>query len=177
MTKPAKARVKAAAVVPNVPQSRSAVVEAIAEIGRRQREVTRIQTEMNDQMAATKEKFETEAQPHVKAIEALQAGVQVYCEAHREELTLRGKNKTVRFASGEVKWRTTPPKVVIGGVEAVMDTLRRVGLGRFIRTKDEISKEAILAEPEIVAQVPGLRIEQTEEFVIEPFEAELDGAP
>jgi phage host-nuclease inhibitor protein Gam len=175
MTKPAKARVKAAAVVPNVPQNREAVVAAIAEIGRRQREVTRIQTEMNDAMAATKERFESNAQPHVAAIEQLRAGVQIYCEAHREELTLRGKTKTVMFPSGEVKWRTTPPKVVIKGVEAVMDALRRTGLGRFIRTRDEISKEAILEEPEIVAQVPGLRIEQTEEFVIEPFEAELDG--
>ncbi|OYV89734.1 MAG: host-nuclease inhibitor protein Gam [Acidiphilium sp. 37-60-79] len=151
------------------------MVEAIAEIGRGQRELARIRAAMNDALAEIKASFELSAEPLARTLDVLREGVQIYCEAHRQELTLRGKTKTVLFASGEVKWRTTPPKVTIKGVEAVLDSLRRFGLGRFIRTREEISKEAILAEPEIVAQVPGLKIEQVEEFVIEPFEAELGG--
>jgi phage host-nuclease inhibitor protein Gam len=169
-----KPRVKAPASGFVVPQSRQQVIDAIAEIGRRQRERARIEADMNDAIAQVKERFEMDAEPHSKAIEALRDGVQIYCEAHRDELTQGGKVKTAAFASGEVRWRVTPPKVKITGVEAVMDALRRMGLANFLREKVEISKEAILADPVAVAGVPGIKIEQTEEFVVEPFEAALD---
>ncbi len=169
-----KPRVKAAASGFAVPQSRQQVIEAIAEIGRRQRERSRIEADMNDQIAKVKERYEIEASPHASAIEALRDGVQVWCEAHRDELTQGGKVKTAAFASGEVRWRTTPPKVKIIGTEAVMDALRRLGLADFLREKVEISKEAILADPEAVAHVSGIKIEQIEEFVVEPFEVVLD---
>ena len=41
------------------------------------------------------------------------------------------------------------------------------------RQKEEINREAILNEPEAVASVPGIRIDQAEDFVIKPFEALL----
>ena len=47
-------------------------------------------------------------------------------------------------------------------------------LKRFIRTKEEINKEAILDEPEVVASVKGISITQKEDFVIVPFETELE---
>jgi phage host-nuclease inhibitor protein Gam len=61
----------------------------------------------------------------------------------------------------------------VRGAEAVLDALRRAGLSRFIRTKDEVNKEAILNEPEAVARIPGISISQGEDFVVTPFEAEL----
>ena len=59
------------------------------------------------------------------------------------------------------------------GVEAVLDQLRRLGLKRFIRQKEEVNKEAVLADPAAVAQVTGLTINRGEDFVISPFETEL----
>jgi phage host-nuclease inhibitor protein Gam len=174
MTRTTKPRAKALAAGASIPQSRAQVIDAIAEIGRRQRERGRIEANMNDEMAALKERFETEAEPHALAIEALRHGVQIWCEAHRDELTQGGKVKTAAFASGEVRWRVTPPKVKITGLEAVMDALRRAGLATFLREKVEISKEAILADPDAVKSIAGIKIEQVEEFVIEPFEAALD---
>jgi phage host-nuclease inhibitor protein Gam len=73
-----------------------------------------------------------------------------------------------------VQWRLRPPKVVVKGLEAVLDKLRRMGLERFIRTKEEINKEAILAEPDAVKRVAGISIEQGEDFVIKPFETQLE---
>ena len=174
MTK--KPKLAKALAAPAVPQTRERVVEAIAEIGRLTRERVRIEADMNDQVAELKEVAEARAQPLAARIAALSEGVQTWCEAHRHELTQGGRTKTVALASGEVRWRVTPPKVLIKGMEAVLDALRRAGLERFIRAKEEPNKEAILAEPEAVAAIRGIRIEQVEEFVIVPFEAQLEGA-
>lgn len=167
-------RLKKSAVAVPVPGNRLDVTLAIAEIGRESRELARIEADMNDRLAAIKEEFEAAAEPHRRRIAALTEGVQVWCEAHRGEL-LKNDAKTAVFPSGEVQWRVRPPKVVVRGVDYVLDQLRRLDLYRFIRVKEEVNKEAILAEPAAVAGVKGLAIEQGEDFVIKPYEAELSG--
>lgn len=169
-----KTRIKQAASAP-VPQTREQVAEAIREIGERQRELARLAAGMNDELAAVKERWETAAEPHKQRIEALTEGVQTWCEAHRDALTQGGKVKTAALTTGEVQWRLRPPSVRITGQEAVLDLLRRLGLTRFIRAKEEVNKEAILNEPEAVAHVAGIAISQGEDFAIVPFEAELAG--
>lgn len=159
-----------------VPQSREQAVSAIAEIGRRQREVTRLETAMNDEMSVIKARYEEAARPHGAAIEALTHGVRIWCEANRDALTQGGKVKSASLETGVVSWRTTPPKVVTRGVEAVLDQLRRLGLTRFIREKEELNKEAILNEPEAIVAIKGLSISQSEDFEVKPFEEALSEA-
>jgi phage host-nuclease inhibitor protein Gam len=165
-------RVKARAAAP-VPQTRDDVVDAIAAIGRHQRARARIEADMADEIAAVKQRYEALAEPEGCAIRTLSAGVQAWCEAHRAELTDGGKVKTARLASGEVRWRMTPPSVAVKGVDAVLQLLRERGLLRFIREKLEVNKEAILAEPEAVRGIAGIRVTQEEEFVIAPFDVAL----
>jgi hypothetical protein len=52
--------------------------------------------------------------------------------------------------------------------------LKAKGLKQYIRTKEEVNKEAILADPESVASCAWIKIEQAEDFVIVPFETELE---
>ncbi|MCX1853849.1 host-nuclease inhibitor Gam family protein, partial [Escherichia coli] len=100
-------------------------------------------------------------------------GVQGWCEANRDELTNGGKVKTANLVTGDVSWRVRPPSVSIRGMDAVMETLERLGLQRFIRTKQEINKEAILLEPKAVAGVAGITVKSgIEDFSIIPFEQE-----
>ena len=106
-------RIKSAAVAFPVPQSREDVIDAIARLGEAQRERERISADMNDALAAVREQYEARAKPLAEQIDALKAGVQTWCEAHRDELTQTGKVKTHAFASGEVKWRIRPPAVRI----------------------------------------------------------------
>lgn len=160
-----------------VPQSRDACAGAIGEIGRLQREKARIEGLMNDEIAVIRERFEAQAQPISTRIDNLRQGVQIWCDANRAALTRGGKVKSAQFPTGEVRWRVTPPKVVIRGLDAVIDALRRAGLTRFLRTKEEINKEAILADTEAVIEINGIRIDQVEEFVVEPFETELADRP
>lgn len=173
MSRPA-ARLKQDAAAFPVPQHRDQVIEAIAKIGCHQRERIRIETLMNDDLAKIRESWEKQAAPHLDAIRELQRGVQIWCEANRDLLTQGGKVKYAHLASGEVKWRLTPPKVVIRAVENVISYLRQAGLDRFVRIKEEPNKEAILAEPDAVAHIKGISISQREEFVIRPFETELE---
>lgn len=167
-------RVKADAPRFAIPQSREDCTDYIARIGRAQRERERIQAAMNDELAAIRAGYEEQARPHAEAIKALSQGVQVWCDANREALTVGNKTKTANLASGEVRWRLRPPKVVIRGLDAVMEALKDLRLDRFIRVKEEISKDAILADAEAVKHVKGISIDQGEDFVIVPFETELE---
>jgi phage host-nuclease inhibitor protein Gam len=171
----AKARLKAPAA-PRGLQSREEVTLAILTIGRATRERTRIEAAMNDRIAAIKAQAEAEAEIWSRVIKQHVVDVQLWCEAHRDELTGNGRTKTANLGSGEVAWRMSPKKVVLKGMEAVIALLRERGLPRFIRTKEEVNKEAILLEPEAVRGLPGIKIEQAEEFVITPFEAKLEEA-
>ncbi|EJD2026425.1 host-nuclease inhibitor Gam family protein, partial [Escherichia coli] len=52
--------------------------------------------------------------------------------------------------------------------------LRRLGLERFIRVKEEINKDAILNEKEAVKNIPGITIKSDiEDFSIIPFEQDV----
>ena len=171
MAKPVK-RIKSTAVA-YVPQNRDAVIADIKRIGDLQREASRLETEMNDAIAEITEKFAALIAPIKTDIETLSKGVQGWCEANRDELTNGGKVKTANLVTGDVSWRVRPPSVSIRGMDAVMETLERLGLQRFIRTKQEINKEAILLEPKAVAGVAGITVKSgIEDFSIIPFEQE-----
>lgn len=173
MARAASNRVKGTAVG-MVPQTREQATDAIADIGRAQRERERIQAAMNDEIAEIKQRYEEQARPHAERIATLSKGVQTWCEAHRHELTDAGKVKTASLAAGEVRWRTTPPSCSIKAVDKVIEALRSMGLSRFLREKIEVDKQAILADPEAVQHIKGISISQREEFVIVPFETELE---
>jgi phage host-nuclease inhibitor protein Gam len=150
------------------------VVDAIAEIGRLQRQRELLEATMNEVVAAAKKHYEDTARPHGEEIKRLASAVQAWCEANRARLTKDGARKTARLASGEVRWRMTPPAVALRGVEAVIAALKAAALMRFLRTKEEVDKEAILKEPAAVAGIPGITVGQREEFVIVPFETKLE---
>lgn len=158
-----------------VPQSKNDCAESIRVIGDLQREFERLRAEMNDAIAA----ITHDAQPELAALServiGLQTGVQAWCEAHRVDLC--GENdklgKTANLVTGEVAWRQRPPSVIVRGAETVTETLLRMGLGRFVRVKNEINKEAMLNEPDAVRGIAGITIVTgTEDFIVTPFEAQ-----
>ena len=167
-------RLKKAAASCQIPQSREECTDYIAQIGMLQRQRDRIAADMNDRIAAIKQEYEEKAKPLADNISSYTSGIQIWCEANREAITNGGKVKTANLASGEVKWRTRPPKVGLRGIENIIEAFKRLGLHRFLRIKEEVNKEALLAEPEVATTVPGVTITQGEDFVIVPFETELE---
>lgn len=168
-----KTRIKQPAEEIKIPQSRDETVEAIAEMGRRQRHRERIQADMNDELAQVRQRYEEQAAPHAKVIQDLSRGIRIWCEANRKELCRDG-GKTSSLPSGQISWRLRPPSVSVRAVETVIATLKGLGLHRFIRTKEEINKEALLLEPGIIQSVNGLTLSRGEDFIIKPFETEME---
>lgn len=168
-----KTRIKTEAVAITF-TNREEVNAAIAEIGAAQRARDEIQTAMNKELAEVRARYEEQALPHAAVIKELGQGVQVWCEGNRAELTRDGRTKTAKFAAGEISWRTRPPRVSIRGEGIVLEALKKLGLERFIRTKEEIDKQAILADPSAVESVKGVSVSQGEDFVIKPFATEIE---
>lgn len=161
----------------DIPQSRSELNEKIAELGRNERMREKITIEMNEQIAKVKARYADDAKDYDLKIESLQKGISAYCEVHRDELTDNGKTKTVKLPAGTLSWRVCPPSCRLSKPEAIMESLKSKGLSRFIRIKEEISKDLILADPEAVASVKGITIiKGKEELSIEPDKEELEKA-
>lgn len=163
-----------------VPQTREEASEAIAEIGRLDRAVVRIDADLKDALAKIKAQYEGAAAPLVERRAALSEGVKAFCEGRRNDLTNAGKSKTVTFPAGLVSWRYAPPSVTWRGVkvEELIAIFKSLRLKRFIRVKEEVNKEAILDDPKAAAKVPQLKIGSAgEAFVIEPFSPDgIEGA-
>jgi phage host-nuclease inhibitor protein Gam len=170
-------RLKAQAASHPIPNTKGEAAADIRRIGDLTREHTRVVTELNDQIAALTERYQPQLDSLNNHIKALQFGVQTWCEANRDELTNGGKIKSANLLTGEIQWRQRPPSVRVTGAETVIEWLKKLGLSRFVRTKEEINKEAILNDPTAVAGVSGISISSgVEDFVILPFEVEAQSA-
>lgn len=165
-----KAKAKAYA-----PQTRDDCVADIKKLGDLLRDRVRLEADMNDEIAAITKRYAERLEPLGERIDIMQQGIQTWCEANREELTGGGRVKSANLITGEVSWRQRPPSVGVRGAEAVIETLKKLGLGRFVRSREEVNKEAILNEPDSVRGVAGITlVTGIEDFAITPFEQEAE---
>ena len=161
----------------DVPQSKNDCAEQIRILGDLNREFEVQRAAMNDEISAITQRYQPELAALQKRIEALHNGIHAWCESNRTQLC--GENdklgKTANFITGTVSWRQRPPSVKITGADAVIDTLKRLGMGRFVRSKEEVNKDAILNERDAVEKLPGIKIiTGVEDFIVEPFEAKAE---
>ncbi len=161
-------------VVIAVAKSLDEAAQFLAEIGKEQRATEKIRLGLNAKVNELKAKAMADDEPHQEKISQLVEGLFAYAEAHRDELTDHGKRKTVELPTGTFGWRMTPPAVSLYNVEAILESLKSLKLERFIRTKEEVDKEAMLKEPKVAKTVKGVSIGQHEEFVAKPAELEVE---
>lgn len=169
-------KIKTPAAAIAVPQSRTDCAADIRTLGDAQRRFEVLRAQMNDEIAAITQAY----QPQLEAIDthcqALTQGIHTWCEANRATLC-EGGGKTAHLVTGEVSWRQRPPKVRITGEEAVLETLKRMSLERFVRTKEEVNKEAMLNEPDAVRGIAGISVVTgVEDFCIAPFAVDVEVA-
>ena len=154
-------------------QSREETELLIKELGDAQRELQRLTTEQSDEIGAITERYSPAIQSAKEAVDMRHKAIQAWCESHRDELTKNGKQKTGYFNTGEVQWRQSPPSVRVMKADQVIENLKLLGLVQFIRTKEEINKDAILLDPATASTVSGITIKAgVEEFNVKPFEQE-----
>ncbi|NNI07703.1 host-nuclease inhibitor Gam family protein [Pasteurella multocida] len=155
-------------------QTADDVALAIKRIGDLEREQVRLSTLQADEKAAVDEKYTAQIHALKEQVKPLQQAVQAYCESRRDELTNGGKQKTAYFTTGEVQWRAKPPAVKISSVAKVIEAIKNTGFLQFLRVKEEINKEALLADPKTACSINGISIrENEEEFVIKPNDEEI----
>lgn len=170
----AKAKAKAMA---RVPQTREDAVWSVGRIGTLRREIAAMKAAADEGVRAIGEAVDAALAPLADELREHEEGIQAYCEAHRLVLTDEGKVKHHDFGTGRVSWRQRPPKVIIRGVDAVIEGCRRLGLKRFLREKVEINKDAMLSDAKTARQIAGVSISSAgEDFVVEPVELETAGA-
>jgi phage host-nuclease inhibitor protein Gam len=168
-------KVKSTGLNMPVPQNDDEARSAITEIGNLNRYVLRIEADMNDRIATIREEYGAKAAPMKAEVKVLQEGLKTFCEAHRARLTKDGKVKFHTFTSGRVSWRVRPPKVTIRGLDRAIESIRESGFAdRFLRTKHEVNKDAMLDSPDEARTIPGVSVGSAgEDFIVEPFETDL----
>lgn len=118
---------------------------------------------------------------HAEVIDDLKARLEAqavlaekYAEEHRGELLPAGR-KSAETALATFGWRTGNPTLVLASKkwswEAVLTAVKELFPGRFVRTVEEVDKEAIKTQlgPDQLPLV-GVKISQKEPFFIEAKE-------
>ncbi|AUX61886.1 host-nuclease inhibitor Gam family protein [Simonsiella muelleri] len=155
-------------------QSRAEVVDNIAQMGALQREILRLNAELNDQITPLKQACDEKVAKLQAQINVLSESCHIWCEANRAELTDNHRVKFADLSTGVVKWRIKNPSVSISqknGAEVIDRLLQNPNYKRFVREKLEVNRELILQYPEMFEdnQILGIKIKRGEEdFVIEP---------
>ena len=156
-------------------QNQDDAADLIKQLGETRRQIMRIEHTMNDKVAEVKAAHEDQAAPLKAQVSEIIAAIQAWAETHREELTQGGKIKTVRLATGEFNWRTRPPKVSLRAKSKIIQALKDLGLQRFIRTTEDVDKEALLKERAAASSITGITIASGgEDFAIAPYELAIE---
>lgn len=164
-------RIKATAAT-YVCQNRAQVIESMKRLGDLQRQDVRIAVDAGDAIAKIKEDAESQRNKLKPEIDTLQLAIQTWCEANRDSI-LDKNCKTADFGTGVAGWRIDPPSVNVTGEKAVIQLLKNMDLGRFIRLKESVDKEAMKAEPDAIKGIEGIKYtSNVEKFFIIPADTE-----
>ena len=147
---------------------------AVHKMAERQIFIAKKEAEMNAKIAKIKAAYEEET------LEARQD--YDYFKSEVEGWSLKNKlmflkTRSIEFTIGKIGFRTNPPKVVLlnkkYNLKTAIELINRVFDGKYVRSKEEIDKESILADysgkklvDETLAGV-GLRVDQDETFFVE----------
>lgn len=150
-----KSRTKSPALTVSV-QTRDEAVEAVRRLGDIGREAQRIAHDLNDKVAAMQEAADAAVAPLQE-----EAAVHAWANANRDTLTDGGKVKFADLTTGIIRWRNNPPSCRVTGQDAVIALMQgdTGKYGRFLRTKTEVNKEAVLNEAAFFEANPPARPE------------------
>jgi phage host-nuclease inhibitor protein Gam len=129
------------------------------------------QARMNLDLAAVRERFEPDLAALSATVDEQEATVRAWADAHPEEFATR---KSLVMVHGALGYRTGQPtlKTVRGVTWEKVLALLRHNLPHYVRVKEEVDREAILADREALGsenlKTLGLRVEQAERFYVEP---------
>lgn len=128
---------------------------------------------MDQEIATIRENYDGTISWCNKSLEEKTDLIRAWAEANPSEFN---GLKSLAMVNGTVGWRIGQPtlKTLAGWTwDRVLEKLKIHGMGlRYIRTKEEVNKQAILGEREVLSpekmRAMGVRVVQDESFFIEP---------
>lgn len=154
-----------------------AVPESLIEAAVAQRRISEILRTINQHEVAFERKREALDKEEDKLIHPLQQeaitlskSIYEFAKRNKADLTNGDKKKTVTLPqrAGSMQWYVTPAAVTIDNVAEVLGRIKKLDLTQFIRTKEEINKEALLEDAHTALTIAGVTISQQEKFVLKP---------
>lgn len=144
------------------------------EIAFREAEIAKKEAVMNQKIQTIKESFDENTRTIRSEADLIRSDIKAFCIKNKFEFE---KQRTIDFNVGSVGFRTNPPKVTLlnrkYNLKTALELTKRIFTGAYIRVKEEIDKESILADysqkkitDEKLAGV-GLKIDQDESFSID----------
>jgi phage host-nuclease inhibitor protein Gam len=181
-----------------VPQNKDECAAFIHQMGVLQREHAALHLDMNNQIAAITAKFQPLMEALQSRIDPLFKGVQAWCESNRAQITEDMRVKTANLVTGEVNWRVGMPTCSVTGAEQVIQALKMLGLGSYVRSTEAVNKEMVIStvlaartvsdteaandaakqkvreNARLLQTLPGLKVVTgVEAFSVVPFEQEV----
>ena len=147
----------------------------VGRIGGAQVQLSRLKASLEVTVAQANLAYETAAAPLRAAIEADTELLRGYFDANRSTL-LTGTKKSVALSTGMIGVKKTTAKLVVADTDALLKLLEEDRkLRRFIRTKSEVDRAALLAEPKVAVTIPGVTIDGGDDaFFVKPL---MGGTP
>lgn len=96
---------------------------SLAEIGEYQRIIEEIEGRMQAKISDAKLEAEMQARPHQEAIKRLEATIQLYVEANRDDM---GKRKSLTLNFGQVGYRKSTRLIIPRAAAKVVDIINRL---------------------------------------------------
>lgn len=153
------------------PLSEADYRDALAQYANASARLNVINAEMEEQFTKIREANQQEVNSLNQQITGTFDIVSRYCTENKDKLF--GKNKSFESAFGTVGFRTDPPSLkTLTKVkwDDVLANLKRMKLSKFVRTKEEVKKDELLAArtTDVAKKFPeiGVRVAQTEQFFI-----------
>jgi len=128
---------------------------------------------MNGKIQKIRDEFDQATADARKEKIVIEQDIEVFCRSNKVEFE---KARSKDFVHGSIGFRFNTPKVGVLNkkytIKTAMELIKRIFEGKYVRTKEEINKELILADyaekkidDEKLAAV-GLKIDQDETFYI-----------
>ena len=145
------------------------VDDAMRQIGECERQLDKLQVELNRQIAAAKEKAEKKAQPIQDKIKKLAMDVKEFVQQNRSEMD--GKTKQLNF--GKTGYRLST-KLMTPKTAEIIDALKRHDMLDCITVKESINKEELKRRPADDILKVGAYLKSDDEFWYEVDKTKLE---
>lgn len=150
-----------------IPHTLTEADAVVGKIGTIQSQIDELTASVDLAINELKEELRKKLEPLKKDRTNLLTSIFAYAESHKEDLT--EEKKSIELTHGTIGWRLTPPSVALKVSDAEMlDTLKERGLDCYIRIKEELDRQALIADRDMLPRLKGLSFVQKEEFFVKP---------